>query len=45
MKKVKYKKNLVWTEKMERSFSRRKEAFKKVGKHLVLEKETMTYPG
>ena len=47
LNKVKSKKKLIWTEEMEDSFNKIKEAFREVSgrRHLVLDKETMTYPG
>ena len=45
LNKIKSKKKLVWTEEMEESFIKIKEAFQEVSGHLVLDKETMTYPG
>ena len=47
LNKVKSKKKQIWTEEMEDSFNKIKEAFREVSgrRHLVLDKETMTYPG
>ena len=47
LNKIKSKKKLVWTEEMEESFIKIKEAFREVSgrRHLVLDRNTMTYPG